>query len=78
MDRLKNGKVYIGTKIVEAQQMTGKEFYEKYGHQETLPDEEGYAVHYASGYLSWSPKKEFEIAYRPITEEESAVVDERN
>lgn len=28
---------------------------------------EGYAVKYADGYTSWSPKKAFEEAYQPIT-----------
>lgn len=28
---------------------------------------EGYAVKYADGYVSWSPKETFEAAYKPIT-----------
>lgn len=30
--------------------------------------QEGYAVMYADGYLSWSPKDVFEASYQPITE----------
>ena len=43
---------YIGTKIVEAEP---HEFCE-----------EGYAITYEDGYKSWSPKKPFEKAYRPV------------
>jgi hypothetical protein len=42
---------YIGTKIVHA-----------FPHQQAGKD--GYAVHYADGYTSWSPKDVFEEAYR--------------
>ena len=44
---------YIGTKIVTAwpQVMHGKD---------------GYAVKYADGYTSWSPKDTFDAAYLPI------------
>lgn len=28
--------------------------------------EQGYAVKYADGYISWSPKKAFESAYQPL------------
>jgi hypothetical protein len=42
---------YIGTKIVHA-----------FPHQQAGKD--GYAMHYADGYTSWSPKDVFEEAYR--------------
>lgn len=43
---------YWGTKEIEA------ELQEKDGKK-------GYAVKYADGYVSWSPKEVFEEAYRP-------------
>lgn len=46
---------YIGTKIVTAWPAK---------HQAT--GEEGYAVKYADGYISWSPTSTFEDAYRAI------------
>lgn len=46
---------YIGTKTVIA-------FPETKGPQ----GQPGYAVIYEDGYRSWSPKKAFEAAYRPI------------
>ena len=56
---------YLGTKIVEA------EYYEqcRFGHDEhgnVLLRPAGYIVKYPDGYESWSPKKVFEEAYRPI------------
>ena len=52
---------YIGTKIVLAwsQEKDGKP---------------GYGVRYEDGYTSWSPKEVFERCYRPITEQEKALV----
>lgn len=50
-------KTYIGTKIIEATpaiRMGGKVC------------DEGYMVRYQDGYVSFSPKAEFEEAYRPI------------
>jgi len=76
-------KQYIGTKIVEAEPATryelkeGGHFIKK--HSEEWPEEsaripelsrseqEGYAVRYADGYESWSPKDVFERAYLPIS-----------
>ncbi len=50
-------KTYIGTKIIEATpaiRMGGKVC------------DEGYMVRYQDGYVCFSPKAEFEEAYRPI------------
>ncbi len=76
-------KQYIGTKIVEAEPATryelesGGHYIKK--HSEEWPEEsaripelphteqEGYAVRYADGYESWSPKDVFERAYLPIS-----------
>lgn len=30
------------------------------------PEDEGYIVEYDSGYISWSPKKEFDCGYTEI------------
>ena len=63
-------KQYIGTKIVEAEpanKVNGKVVQPTdwpVPHDATV--EEGYTVHYAGGYESWSPKGVFERAYLPI------------
>ena len=58
---------YIGTKQIEAEPMTRGD-YNKYRGWEIPADEdpadEGYLVKYPDGYISWSPKKQFEEAYR--------------
>ena len=58
---------YIGTKMIEAKPMDRGE-YNKYRGWEIPEDEnphdEGYLVRYHDGYESWSPKKQFEEAYR--------------
>lgn len=46
-------KKYIGTKIVAAEPQ------EKDGDL-------GYKVMYKDGYISWSPKKAFDEAYKPL------------
>ena len=85
-------KQYIGTKVVEAEPATlyelkeGGHYVKK--HSEEWPEEsanipelsssarEGYAVRYADGYESWSPKDVFERAYLPITVNENLKPDE--
>ena len=54
-------KAYIGAKVVVA-------------WPETKDGKEGYAVKYADGYMSWSPKEVFEEAYRPLSDGEKALV----
>lgn len=58
---------YIGTKQIEAEPMTRGD-YNKYRGWEIPADEdpadEGYLVKYPDGYISWSPKKQFEEAYK--------------
>lgn len=84
-------KQYIGTKIVEAEPATlyelkdGGHYLKK--HSEEWPEEsanipelssstrEGYAVRYADGYESWSPKDVFERAYLPISINENLGTD---
>jgi len=65
----KEGKMkkYIGTKMLEAKQMTRGEYNKYRGWtipENENPDDEGYLVKYSDGYESWSPKKQFEEAYR--------------
>lgn len=70
-------KRYIGTKIINAQPMTRASYNAMRGW--TLPtdengDDEGYLVEYTDGgkanhpdfmgYVSWSPREQFEGAYR--------------
>lgn len=60
-------KQYIGTKIVKAEAMTRGEYNIKRGWQipkDENPADEGFIVEYSDGYISWSPKKQFEEAYR--------------
>ena len=60
-------KRYIGTKMIEAKEMSRGE-YNKYRGWEMPenenPEDKGYLVKYSDGYESWSPKKQFENAYR--------------
>ena len=50
-------KTYVGVHIVKA------EYYEKDGQP-------GYTVVYPDGYVSWSPAKTFENAYRDVGPQE--------
>jgi hypothetical protein len=78
MGRLSGGKVYIGVKVIEAAPMSLGEYNNKYNKVVPITDgEEGYVVMYPDGYISWSPKKVFESAYREILESEAVIVDER-
>lgn len=73
-------KQYIGTKQVSATPMTKAE-YNEYRNWDLSEDEdgteEGYLVEYEDsnpnhpnhkGYISWSPKKQFDDAYNSINE----------
>lgn len=60
-------KSYIGTKMIEAKPMDRGEYNKYRGWQipeGENPADEGYLVRYQDGYESWSPKKQFEEAYR--------------
>lgn len=61
-------KRYIGTKIIEAEpayKVDGKTVQPTdWPVPEGSKAEEGYAVRYPDGYMSWSPKEVFEEAYR--------------
>lgn len=62
-----NFKKYIGTKKIEAFPMNREEYNKYRGWTipaNENPNDEGYLVKYSDGYISWSPKKQFEEAYR--------------
>jgi len=64
-------KKYIGTKVIEAKPMNRGEYNAYKGWQipaDENPVDEGYLVKYPDGYESWSPKKQFEEAYRAFDE----------
>lgn len=58
---------YIGTRIVDAEKMTRYEAFEKGYHRIAVdddihnqPNDNGYHIHYETGYDSWCPAEEFE------------------
>lgn len=58
---------YIGTKMIEVRVMNRGEYNKYRGWslpRNENPEDEGYFVKYQDGYESWSPKKQFEEAYR--------------
>ncbi len=60
-------KKYIGTKMIEAKEMNRGDYNTYRGWiipADENPKDEGYLVKYSDGYESWSPKKQFEEAYR--------------
>lgn len=60
-------KKFIGTKMIEAKPMNRGEYNKYRGWDmpaDENPNDEGYLVKYQDGYESWSPKKQFEDAYR--------------
>ena len=60
-------KVYIGTKIVQAEPMTDRYFSDKFKGIEKLDAAKpGYKVIYPDGFVSWSPKEVFEVTYHEI------------
>ena len=64
-------KEYVGTKKIEAKEMTRGEYNHYRGWtipENENPADEGYLVRYSDGYESWSPKKQFEEAYRECGE----------
>lgn len=57
-------KPFIGCKIILAKSMNESEWLK--GKNQESYGRDGYLVIYASGYKSWSPKEEFDLAYREI------------
>ena len=68
-------KTYIGTKIIKAEAMGKQDFHNSIRKFPTMPDNvAGYKVVYADGYVSWSPKAVFDVAYREITDGEQILL----
>ena len=74
-------RVYIGTKIVQAEPMDEvtftlmiRELPDVVAVDEHGRGREGYKVVYEVGYHSWSPKETFERAYRLVTDAERRLV----
>ena len=62
-----NFEKYTGTKQLEAVSMTRGEYNKYQGvkipENDVNYNDKGYLVKYSDGYISWSPKKQFEEAY---------------
>ena len=69
-------KTYIGTKILLAECLTEKEFFDRSGtpYDKRTYDRSGYLIVYPDGYESWSPKEVFEAAYRLVSDDEKTIV----
>lgn len=66
-------EAYIGSKIIKGAPMTHHEFLNKVKNEDIptgTPDQDGYLVEYPDGYKSWSPKANFEEAYRKVSQGE--------
>jgi hypothetical protein len=62
-------KKYIRCHLVEATPMTRGAYNKKRGWtipKDENPKDKGYLVKYPDGYVSWSPKAQFEAACRPV------------
>lgn len=65
-------KKYVGTKVIEAKQMTRGDYNNYRGWKipaDENPEDKGYLVKYPDGYESWSPAGVFEAAYREYDED---------
>lgn len=70
-------EIYIGTKIVAAEEMDERDFAFSRGQawDEEKPNRHGYKVRYADdGYVSWSPKETFDRSHRKVTIREAGMV----
>lgn len=68
-EKLNNAPTYIGTKVIKASFMYRGDFYNSvYGSliDGGNAEDEGFAVMYDGGYISWSPADTFQKAYRQI------------
>ena len=63
-------KAYVGMKVIQAEPAPAPDDVKG----DNSPGDEGYRVRYSDGYESWSPKAQFELAYRPISEGEKALI----
>ena len=71
-DVLQEEKLYIGSKLIRALPMEECTFLRDIKGQDVTnrPTRSGYKVIYPDGYVSWSPKEVFEVAYREVTKSE--------
>ena len=63
-------QAYIGTKVINAKVMNLGDYNKERGWnipEDEDPAKEGYIVRYPDGYISWSPKEQFEESYRVTT-----------
>lgn len=66
-DPIPSTETYLGVKMIEATKMGSSTFNRDFKPDKYNPQaetESGYYVKYPDGYVSWSPKKAFEDAYR--------------
>jgi hypothetical protein len=75
-------KLYIGTKLIDAEPATYGEFtLKKYGenadpnrdYYKENKDKEGYIVRYENDYISWSPKEVFESFYFQLDSDKNTI-----
>jgi hypothetical protein len=70
---------YIGVKLIKAEPMRLGAYNEHRGWKipsNQDPEKEGYLVTYPDGYISWSPKDQFELAYFKTEKEDSITEDD--
>lgn len=67
--------LYIGAKLIRAFSCDENTFLRDVKGNNVFNRETraGYQVTYPDGYVSWSPKETFEIAYREVTQAEKAL-----
>ena len=64
-------RMFIGCKIIRAYSLSKRSFESMKGNEwDGSEDQQGYCVEYPDGYVSWSPRRTFEEAYRMISEDE--------
>lgn len=69
-------ELYIGCKIIKAEQMHISTFRSLFSDIKPATEEEwGYKVTYPDGYISWSPISVFENAYRKISDNERKFIE---
>lgn len=69
-------KLYVGSKLITACPLDERSFLVKFKgqHEPGVETREGYKLTYPDGYVSWSPKEVFEIAYREVTKSEKEMI----
>jgi len=70
-------KKYLCIKLVESEPMTRGNYNIFKGWtipEDENPDDEGYKIKYHDGYVTWSPKHQFESTYIPLGDSEGAKI----